>query len=88
MSAVLILDKYKELFKDEASFKKFAEVLGRAGQEDDLKFVLYDESLLVGLISIDEAEGKLKDRILRRLSKNPDIMDRLRERLESDDIVE
>ena len=67
MPAVLNLNKYRELFKDDASFKKFAVALASACRED-MSFVLYDESFLVVLISVEEAEENLKMRILRRLS--------------------
>jgi hypothetical protein len=87
MSTVLNLEKYKSLFKDDASFRQFAELIENATEGNVMRLVLCGDEILTALISAEEAQERLQDRIAKRLAKDPTTLDKLKERLESDDIV-
>jgi hypothetical protein len=89
MAAVVILDKHKDLFKNEEAFRTFARVLKEAVSNDAMPLVIYDDSLVGALLSPDEAEERLRGRIMKRVAAaSPGLLDTLRSRLESDDLVE
>jgi hypothetical protein len=88
MSDVLILDKHKDLFKDEESLQKFAKVLQEATQDQEMLLVLFGERLMGAIISLAEAQKRLRERITIRLRNNPGSIETLRDRLQSDDVVE
>jgi precorrin-6x reductase len=88
MSTVLILDKYKPLFKDEKAFQEFVQVLGGTGEAQALRLILLGEETVAALVSLDEAMERLRDRIVLRLAKSPGAIDLLKSRLQSEDIVE
>lgn len=88
MSTVFILDKYKPFFKDEESYRQFAREFSGAGKESAMRLVLVNEEAVGAFISLDEAMERLRNRIVLRLAKNPDTLDLLKNRLQSEDIVE
>jgi hypothetical protein len=88
MSTVLLLDKHKALFKDDESFLQFAQILEASIARDEMRIVLHGEQVVGALISVEEAQVRLRDRIMKRLSTNPASLARLAERLASEDIVE
>lgn len=87
-ATVFMLDKYKELFKDESSFQKFAVIVQEATEEKNMQLVLFGESILGALISAEDAQENLRARIVKRLKNNPAILDKFGQRLESEDIVD
>ncbi|HEY7425426.1 MAG TPA: hypothetical protein VH682_14440 [Gemmataceae bacterium] len=88
MSTVFILDKYKQFFKDEESFRQFAQELSGTGKESAMRLVLINEEAVGAFIPLDEALESLRNRIVLRLAKSPDTLDLLKNRLQSEDIVE
>ncbi len=87
-SDVLILEKHRELFKDDESIQKFVRLLQESTQNKEMQLVLYGESLVGALISTEEAKNRLHERIAKRLTLNPGSVEALKERLQSDDIVQ
>ncbi len=87
MSTVFNLEKYKKLFKDEASFREFADVIEGATDGNVMRLVLCGDNIVSALISAEDAQERLRDRIAKRLSKDPAVLDKLKDRLESNDIV-
>jgi hypothetical protein len=85
---LLILDKHKALFKDDQAFQAFARLLEEATAGDAMPLVICDDNLVGALVSQREAGDRLRERIIKRLVKNPASLDVLKARLESDDIVE
>lgn len=88
MSTVFILDKYKSLFKDEEAFRQFAQEFGGTGKESAMRLVLINEEAVGAFIPLEEAMERLRDRIVLRLAKNPDALDLLKTRLQSENIVD
>jgi hypothetical protein len=87
MSDVLILEKHKELFKDDEAVRKFARLLKDATRSRTMQFLLFDEQLVGAIISTSEAQDRLRQRIAARLVQDPRSLDVLKERLESDDLI-
>ena len=88
MSTVLVLDKYKNLFKDEQAFRQFADILEGATADNVMRLVLCGEEVVGAFISPGDAQERLRERIMKRLAKNPAVLDTLKSRLESDEIVQ
>jgi hypothetical protein len=85
MSKVINLDHYKDSFRDSDSFKTFTEVLRQAASNNSV--LLCGTDVFGELISPQEAEQRLKTKIIRSLSKEPRLLDKLQASLE-DEIVE
>ncbi len=86
MSA-LILDEYKDLFRDEDAFAQFVQVLEEKLQ-DDFSPVLSQTEVLGAFLSSEAAKDVIYDRIVRRMSQNPDLLDELKRRMENDKTVD
>jgi hypothetical protein len=87
MSDVLILEKHKDLFKDDEAVRKFARLLREATQGRTMQLLLFDENLLGAIISTAEAQTHLRERIAARLVQDPKSLEVLKERLKSEDLV-
>lgn len=88
MATVLSLEKHKDLFKSDETLRQFAKILEAAVEGDAMRLVVLGEELVGALVSPEDAQERLRERIVKRLASNPAILDKLRDRLESDDIVE
>lgn len=83
----LVLDEHRALFKDDESFGQFIQILAsRLGQ--DFSPVISNEKVLGAVLSPEATKEVLYERMIRRLSKSPKILDELRDRIESDEIVD
>ncbi|HEY7155981.1 MAG TPA: hypothetical protein VH575_18600 [Gemmataceae bacterium] len=87
MSDVLILEKHKDLFKDDEAVRKFARLLREATQGRAMQLLLFDENLLGAIISTEAAQAHLRERIAARLVQDPKSLEVLKERLKSEDLV-
>ncbi len=87
-AAAIILDEHKSLFKDEASYRQFVKLLRSTISQNTMPLILADRELLFTAVSPDATKEILSERILKRLWENPDLLDELTSRLESDEIVE
>ena len=87
MSTVLNLEKHKGLFKDEEAFRQFTEILASAAECESPQLVVCGEEVVGAFVSPDDAQERMRERIMRNLAKNPGRLDLLRARLESDDLV-
>lgn len=85
---VIALDNQKALFRSEAAFEEFLQVFRTAFKDDAMPLVVSGKELLFAAVSRESAQQLLADRILKRLGENPQMLADLRERLESDDIVD
>jgi hypothetical protein len=88
MSRLLILEKHKELFKDDEAVRKFVQLLREATQSNEMPFVAFEEDLVVALLSTSEAQTRLRERIAARLLQDPRSIDVLKERLLNDELVD
>jgi hypothetical protein len=84
---ILTLDSYKELFKDEASYRSFLAAFQKAFTQHGMPLVLANNEILFTALSPESTKTLLCDRILKRLSESPELLTELKERLE-DPIVE
>ena len=85
---VIALDKKKDLFRDQAAFDQFVGYIRQALADDAMPLVMSGNEVLFAAVSGEPAKQLLADRILKRLAENPDMLAELRNRLESDDIVD
>ncbi|MBA4067553.1 MAG: hypothetical protein C0501_28360 [Isosphaera sp.] len=85
MNTVINLEKYKGLFKDAAAFEQFAAKLEEAAGNSAMVFC--GEELYGAFVSPEEAEERLRSKIIRRLAKNPALLDSIKDSLE-DEVVE
>lgn len=83
---VLDLDKFKDSFKTIEGFNAFAKALAKIAEED-MGLVICDEHLVATLFPPEEANKRIQEKIVRRVAENPDLMDMLQKRMESDDLV-
>ena len=87
-SPAIILDEHKGLFKDEASYARFIDILRSSITSDTMPIVLAEHELLFTAVPPGATKDILAERIVRRLWENPGLLDDIRDRLENDDIVE
>jgi hypothetical protein len=87
-SPAIILDEYKDLFKDEASYARFVGLLRASINENAMPIVLAEREFLFTAVPPGATKEILSERIIRRLWENPGLLDDIRDRLENDPIVE
>jgi hypothetical protein len=83
----LILDDYRSLFRDDASFDRFVQAVS-ARLEHDLSPVISKERVLGAILSPEATKEVLYERMIRRISDAPEILDQIRDRIENDEIVD
>lgn len=88
MPKILNLDEYKSLFKDDASYQQLIRAFDGALEEDDTPLVLAEGEFLFAAVGGQDAQHLLCDRIVERLAKNPGVIEKLKTRFESEDLVE
>jgi hypothetical protein len=84
----LQLEKFAGLFKDAASFQQFTAALVEAADTESGKLLLVGEEVVGELVSPITAAERLRDSVLRKLVKNPATIEKLIQRLESEDLVD
>lgn len=88
MSDVLSLEKHRDLFKDDEAVRKFAKVLEEATAASEMRLLLFDERIVGAIVSTAEAQDRLRQRIVTRLARDQASLETLKDRLESDDLVQ
>jgi hypothetical protein len=84
---VINLDRYKELFRDEAAFERFVALLAE-DLEHDFRPILVGDRMIGASLSAEGAKHILYDRMIRRLGERPELLGELTRRLSDDEIVE
>ena len=86
--SALQLDKFAPLFKDPASFLQFTTALIEAADTQSGKLLLASEQVVGELASPVVAAERLRAAVLNKLLRNPATVEKLIERLDSDDLVD
>ena len=87
MSAI-ILDEYRELFRSEADFERFTAVLEAAGTTPEMTSVWANKRHLATLLAPGEARLMVRQRMTQRLLDEPALLDRLKQALTAEEVVE
>jgi len=83
----LVLDKHRNLFRDDESFGQFVQILtDRLSQ--DFSPVLSEQRVLGAVLSPEATKEVLYERMIRRISDSPQVLDEIRDRIENDQIVD
>ncbi|MCA9262373.1 MAG: hypothetical protein KDA60_00930 [Planctomycetales bacterium] len=82
----LVLDEYRELFKDDDAFAFFVDAF--RSRISDWAPVLSKEEILGAVMSPEMTKEMLCGRIIQKLVQSPKTLDEIRERLEGNDIVD
>jgi hypothetical protein len=85
-TTVLNLEKYKNSFKTVEEFNQFALDFGKV-TAGDLGLVILADRLIATLLPPEEAQKRLQEQIVKQLVSDPDLLDTLQKRIESDDLV-
>ncbi len=83
MSA-LILNDYKDLFKNEASYDALIRVFHDAMANHGMPIVVSGKEVLFTAISPEATQDMLRDRIVRRLAEKPALLDAIARGLEEE----
>lgn len=87
MNTVLRLDDFKDMFKDEAAFNRFAASLAERVEGHDGLILIHGNDVIGSVLSTASTTERVRDKVVSRLFKDPAEVDRLTKRLESDDLV-
>ncbi len=82
------LEKQKSLFKDEAAFVEFVRSWREAVKQSQMQVVMVNDEVLCTAVSPESTKQLLSERILRRFAENPELLNELKDRFESDEIVD
>ena len=85
---IIELDKQKALFRDEAAFEELLQIFRRALEKEAMPLVVSGDEVLFVAVSREFIQQLMADRILKRFPEKPGMLSDLRNRLESDDIVD
>jgi len=83
----LILEEYRDLFRDQEAFAKFVEEV-RGKLENDFSPILLGSEVLGAFVSPEAAKEVIYERIIGRIAKEPKLLDDIKDRLENDEIVD
>jgi len=83
----IVLDRYKELFRDESAYEQFLALL-RTAARAELAPVFSGDELLGTVLSPAGTKDVLYERFLKRISEKPELLAEIADRLEKDEIVE
>lgn len=67
----LILEEHRQLFKDDASFNKFVDSIGRS-MTSDFATLISNEKVLGSVLSPEATKEFLYERMIRRISSERD----------------
>lgn len=78
------LNDHRDLFRDEAAYASFIEILSRA---KDLTIVNNNEGQFIGVLTLSEMALRefLQDRLIKRIQSQPDFLFRLYDMLLGDE---
>ena len=83
----IVLDEFKQLFRDEASYAEFAGCMKKASQHD-LAAIFSGNELIGTFLSPQATKDVLYERMLKRIAEKPELLAEIASRLQEDDIVE
>lgn len=86
--AAIVLDAHRNLFRDNAAFDQFVALFQEDPNHPGFTPVWAKQKHLTILLSPTNAKELVQDRMLRRMLEQPSLLDEMKNRLESDDIVE
>lgn len=86
--ATLVLDEYRELFRDESAYDRFVSDIEHAMANPEITVVWAKKQYLGTLLSPTNAKSLIRDRMLQRILDRPSLLDEMKDRIENDDIVE
>ena len=84
----LILDEYRSLFRDDGSFEQFVQAVTSRLEHDLSPIISRERGVLGAILSPETTKEVLYERIIRRISESPEILDEIRDRIENDEIVD
>jgi hypothetical protein len=85
--AFLALEKHRNLFASDGAFSEFLQIVEKAAHGDGVT-LLANQKLVGTWLSPEATRLMLQDRILGRLTKNPELLDEIADRLENDPVVD
>lgn len=85
---LIALEEKRDLFRDNDAFENFIQFFRDAVANDATPLVVSGHEPLFTAVSPESAQQLLAGRILKRLAENPEMLSNLKDRLESEDIVE
>lgn len=84
---IINLDNYRHLFRDEEAFDEFAEIL-RSSMEQELRPIICHNRVIGSALSAGGTKDFLYDRMVKRMTQRPEILDELADRIENDEVVD
>jgi hypothetical protein len=83
---VLNIENYRENFISPEAYRQFLAALRDAGGE--ARLIIDGDEVVGSFVSPEEARARIANRVIRRIAENPKMIDKLRERMSSDDLVD
>lgn len=83
----LILDEHRRLFRDDGAFEEYVQLI-RDTLRDDFAPVVSDKEVLGAVVSPEAAKEMIFDRIAKRLAQHPSMLADVKNRLETNAIVD
>jgi hypothetical protein len=80
MAGALLLEEYRKLFRDEASYEAFVSAFKQA-TERGMAVVMDDENIIGSVLSRGCTKKVLTDRMVQSIARNPGILGELTDRL-------
>lgn len=90
MSAELVhvinLDQHQHLFRDEAAYHQFTQILS-ASLQQDLRPIICEQRVIGATLSPGATKDYLYERMVRKIAERPELLAELTDRIENDEIV-
>lgn len=86
--AAIILDAHRNLFRDDAAFDQFVALFQEDPSHPGFTPVWAKQKHLTILVSPTNAKKLVQDRMLQQMIEQPSLLDEMKTRLESDDVVD
>ena len=84
----LQLNQYADLFRDKNAYDEFVNLFTASVEADEWGMIFADTEFVCTVMGPEGMREIMQRRILNRFADQPDLLDELRERLESDDLVD
>jgi hypothetical protein len=81
MALTIPLEGCRELFASDAAMAKFADLLRQSAEEVDTPVLTFQDQPVVTTLSLATTQSVLRDRILRKLAEQPNLLERFVDRL-------
>lgn len=86
-TATIILNEYTAYFRDDDAFHQFVERFTE-DLDHDMRPIVVDGRIIGATLSAAGAKEFLGERLEQRIIEDPSILDRLKKRMENDEIVD